>query len=238
LRLNWRLQSQKILLLGICVYAAACATQAPPPPPPPAAPPPPPPVAEAPKPKPAPSKIVKASYQGTATAGQPTASGEPYNPNAMTAASKTLPLGSVVKVTNPENGRTVKVRINDRGPFVPGRSLDLSKKAAEKLGVTKKGVVKVKVTPVEKHPHVEEAKAKAPSTVKDATRTDITPVAEHPATDGTKSPAVGKAATAASITPITDHAATDGAKTSPAPQNPATGNAPAAPSRNPSVSEN
>ncbi len=66
----------------------------------------------------------------------------------MTAASKTLPIGTVVKVTNPENGRTVKVRINDRGPYVRGRSLDLSHRAAQKLGITHKGVARVKVVKV------------------------------------------------------------------------------------------
>ena len=79
-------------------------------------------------------------------------SGEPYNPNALTAASRNLPMGSTVKVTNPETGRSVKVRINDRGPFVHGRSLDLSKSAAEKIGITHKGVARVKVTPVNSAP--------------------------------------------------------------------------------------
>src|SRR5271154_1286692 len=132
LKLDNRRLNTRIALLGICLFAAACATQAPPPPPPqPLAPPPPPSIA-APKPKPSPSKVVKASFQGTATAGRTTASGEPYDPKAMTAASKTLPMGSVIKVTNPETSKSVNVRINDRGPFVPGRSLDLSKGAAEK----------------------------------------------------------------------------------------------------------
>jgi rare lipoprotein A len=97
------------------------------------------------------AKVVKASYQSTVTAGRPTSSGEPYNPNALTAASKTLPIGSVVKVTNPSTGEAVKVRINDRGPFVPGRSIDLSKRAAREIGITKKGVSKVVVAPVSSH---------------------------------------------------------------------------------------
>ena len=91
-----------------------------------------------------PSKTVRTSYQGSGTAGQPTASGEPYNPNDLTAASRNLPIGSTVKVTNPDTGRSVKIRINDRGPFVHGRSLDLSKRAAEKIGITHKGVARVK----------------------------------------------------------------------------------------------
>jgi rare lipoprotein A len=92
------------------------------------------------------SHIAKASWYGPGLVGKKTTSGEPYNPNALTAASKTLPLGSVVKVTNPENGKSVKVRINDRGPFVPGRSLDLSKRAAEKIGIVHRGVAQVKVS--------------------------------------------------------------------------------------------
>jgi len=90
-------------------------------------------------------KTLMASYQGSETAGQPTASGEPYNPNDLTAASRILPMGSIVMVTNPDTGRSVKVRIDDRGPFVHGRSLDLSKRAAEKIGITHKGVTRVKV---------------------------------------------------------------------------------------------
>jgi rare lipoprotein A len=61
-------------------------------------------------------------------------------------------MGSTVKVTNPETGRSVKVRINDRGPFVHGRSLDLSKSAAQKIGITQKGVARVKVAPVDSNP--------------------------------------------------------------------------------------
>jgi rare lipoprotein A len=81
-----------------------------------------PPVAATPEAVPKSSKTVKTSYQGSDTAGQPTASGEPYNPNDLTAASRNLPIGSTVKVTNPDTGRSVKVRINDRGPFVHGRA--------------------------------------------------------------------------------------------------------------------
>ena len=92
------------------------------------------------------SHLAKASWYGPGMAGKKTTSGEAYNPKALTAASKTLPIGSVVKVTNPENGKAVKVRINDRGPFVPGRSLDLSQHAAEKIGITHKGVAPVKVS--------------------------------------------------------------------------------------------
>lgn len=68
-----------------------------------------------------------------------TASGERMNPAAMTAAHRTLPFGSKVKVINQKNGRSIVVRINDRGPFVKGRVLDLSKAAAQKLGFLNAG---------------------------------------------------------------------------------------------------
>lgn len=68
-----------------------------------------------------------------------TASGERMNPAAMTAAHRTLPFGTRVKVTNQRNGRSVIVRINDRGPFVKGRVIDLSKAAAGKLGFISRG---------------------------------------------------------------------------------------------------
>jgi rare lipoprotein A len=89
---------------------------------------------------------------GTKPAGRPTASGEAYDPNELTAASKTLPLGSTVEVTNPSNGRSVRVRINDRGPYVKGRSLDLSKRAAEEIGLTEKGVGRVKIRRIDSKP--------------------------------------------------------------------------------------
>jgi rare lipoprotein A len=98
------------------------------------------------------SKTVTASYQGSRSAGRTTASGEPYDPNDLTAASRNLPIGSTAKITNPATGRSVKVRINDRGPFVHGRSLDLSKSAAGKIGITHEGVARVTVTPVNSHP--------------------------------------------------------------------------------------
>ncbi len=88
-----------------------------------------------------------ASWYGPGFAGRPTSTGETYNPEELTAASKTLPLGSHVRVTNPDTGRSVVVRINDRGPFVRGRSLDLSHGAAQQIGLTGKGVGRVQVTP-------------------------------------------------------------------------------------------
>jgi rare lipoprotein A len=93
------------------------------------------------------SRTEVASWYGPGFAGRRTSSGEIYNPEGLTAASKTLPLGSHVRVLNPDTGRSVVVRINDRGPFVRGRSLDLSHRAAAQIGLTGKGVGSVRVTP-------------------------------------------------------------------------------------------
>ena len=93
------------------------------------------------------SRTEVASWYGPGFAGRRTSSGETYNPESLTAASKTLPLGSHVRVTNPDTGRSVVVRINDRGPFVRGRSLDLSHGAAKQIGLTGKGVGRVQVSP-------------------------------------------------------------------------------------------
>jgi peptidoglycan lytic transglycosylase len=79
-----------------------------------------------------------------------TASGERFNTHAMTAAHPTLPFGTRLRVTNVTNGRSVVVRINDRGPYVPGRVVDLSESAAESLGMVERGVVKVKLDVMQK----------------------------------------------------------------------------------------
>ncbi len=86
-----------------------------------------------------------ASWYGPKFHGKRTASGEVYNMYAFTAAHKILPLGTHVLVTNLENGRQVVVRINDRGPFVPGRIIDLSYAAARALGMVEEGVVPVRI---------------------------------------------------------------------------------------------
>ncbi|HFC97681.1 MAG TPA: septal ring lytic transglycosylase RlpA family protein [Thermosulfurimonas dismutans] len=86
-----------------------------------------------------------ASWYGPGFHGRRTASGEIYNMYAFTAAHRILPLGTYVLVTNLENGRRVVVRINDRGPFVPGRIIDLSYAAARALGMLEKGVVRVRL---------------------------------------------------------------------------------------------
>ncbi|WP_295802783.1 septal ring lytic transglycosylase RlpA family protein [uncultured Microbulbifer sp.] len=87
----------------------------------------------------------QASWYGTKFHGRKTANGEVYNMYAMSAAHKTLPLPSYAKVTNLDNGRSVIVRVNDRGPFVPGRIIDLSYTAAQKLGYIDRGVARVVV---------------------------------------------------------------------------------------------
>lgn len=87
-----------------------------------------------------------ASWYGAEFANLPTASGEIFEPEDVSAAHRTLPLGTVVDVTNERNGKTVRVRVNDRGPFVAGRIIDLSKGAAEKIDAVADGVVPVRLT--------------------------------------------------------------------------------------------
>ncbi len=86
-----------------------------------------------------------ASWYGTKFHGHRTSSGEPYDMYAMTAAHKTLPIPSYVEVHNLDNQRKIIVRVNDRGPFISGRIIDLSYVAAKKLGITTKGVGRVKI---------------------------------------------------------------------------------------------
>ena len=85
----------------------------------------------------------QASWYGHPHHGKPTSSGDIYDMNRLTAAHRTLPLGTRVLVTNLDNGRTVEVLINDRGPFRRGRILDLSYAAARRLGAVGEGVVPV-----------------------------------------------------------------------------------------------
>jgi rare lipoprotein A len=95
--------------------------------------------------KPKPYQIGTASWYGEYFDGKPTASGEPYDMYDMTAAHLTLPLGSLVRVTNLRNGRAIVVRVNDRGPIVPGRIIDLSYGAAAALGYDKRGLQRVRL---------------------------------------------------------------------------------------------
>lgn len=87
----------------------------------------------------------QASWYGKNYHGKLTASGEKYNMRAYTAAHKTLPFGTIVKVTNTNNGKSVDVKINDRGPFVAGRVIDLSPKAFNKIGDTNQGLFPVTI---------------------------------------------------------------------------------------------
>jgi rare lipoprotein A len=83
------------------------------------------------------------------TEGSQTANGEKFDGRQLTAAHATLPFGTRVRITNVTNGRSVTVRINDRGPFVPGRVVDVSYSAAESLGMTERGIAKVKLEVVQ-----------------------------------------------------------------------------------------
>ncbi len=90
-------------------------------------------------------EIGLASWYGEECAANTTATGEPYDVNKLTAAHPSLPLGSWIKVTNLGNHRSVILRVNDRGPFVPGRILDVSEAAARRLGFHEAGLAKVRV---------------------------------------------------------------------------------------------
>jgi rare lipoprotein A (peptidoglycan hydrolase) len=92
-----------------------------------------------------PYQVGTASWYGTDFNGKMTASGEPYNMYDLTAAHMKLPLGTKVRVTNLRNGKAVVVRVNDRGPVVPGRIIDLSYSAARVLGVKAYGVQRVRL---------------------------------------------------------------------------------------------
>jgi len=92
-----------------------------------------------------PYQVGTASWYGTQFQGKPTASGEPFDMRDFTAAHPSLPLGTFVKVTNLRNGKAVVVRINDRGPVVDGRIIDVSYNAARALGFNQRGLQKVRL---------------------------------------------------------------------------------------------
>lgn len=112
---------------------AACVQQAPPPPPP------------APPPAPTFSQVGTASYYSKKFEDHKTANGERFKSDALTAAHRTLPIGTMVRVTNLRNHRSVVVRINDRGPFSRKRIIDLSPAAAKALGIHNQGLMHVKI---------------------------------------------------------------------------------------------
>lgn len=115
-------------------------------------------------------EIGLASWYGAQHNGRPTSTGERFDMSALTAAHKTLPLPSLVEVTNRANGRRVILRVNDRGPFVDSRIIDLSRAAAEELGLLSQGVGEVRVRYVGRAPRtgggtaLRRAEAAAPST--------------------------------------------------------------------------
>lgn len=131
-----------VLLAALCVVAAGCATGRPPGPAtsrPPSAP-----LREAPAARPSPDGMTGlASWYGQAHHGKKTSSGEVYDRTQLTAAHRTLPMGTRVRVTNVENDRSVVVRINDRGPFKRGRIIDLSQAAAREIGALGEGLFTV-----------------------------------------------------------------------------------------------
>lgn len=141
-----------------------------------------------------------ASWYGPTFYGKHTANGEMYDGNALTAAHKTLPLPVNVRVTNLENGKSLVVRVNDRGPFARGRIIDLSKRAAELLDVVQTGTARVRVTylsradlnggppPSETPPEIASALPAAPSGKVDVAALNVVPGAtvEPPPAEPTK----------------------------------------------------
>jgi len=95
------------------------------------------------------SYVGYASYYGQEFAGKPTANGEIFDPLGLTAAHKEYPFGTILKVTNLKNKKSVIVRVNDRGPFIQGRTIDLSRGAAVQIGMILEGVTKVKIEVLE-----------------------------------------------------------------------------------------
>ncbi|MFO8001223.1 MAG: septal ring lytic transglycosylase RlpA family protein [Marinilabilia sp.] len=100
--------------------------------------------------KPAYTEQGKASYYAFSLQGRPTASGTIFHHDSLTAAHRTLPLGTKLKVVNLENDSSVIVKVNDRGPFVEDRILDLSRAAFRKLAPLEKGIIEVKIEVVER----------------------------------------------------------------------------------------
>jgi rare lipoprotein A len=97
-------------------------------------------------------QVGMASYYGHKFHGRPTASGEIFDMNGISAAHRELPLGTVIRVTHLGNGRSLIVKVNDRGPFVDGRILDLSLGAAKRLDMIEEGVAEVKIEIVKEAP--------------------------------------------------------------------------------------
>jgi rare lipoprotein A len=126
-----------------------------------------------------PYQVGTASWYGANFHGKPTASGERYDMYDMTAAHLTLPMGSYVRVTNLHNGRAVVVRVNDRGPIVPGRIIDLSYGAAQALQFRAKGLQRVRLDVVSR-PQTNVAKLAPPKPTYQTVAYNHPPVAELP----------------------------------------------------------
>ena len=138
-----------------------------------------------------------ASYYGDEFNGRQTANGEIYDMNAFTAAHRTLPFGSVVEVTNLDSGASTFVRINDRGPFVANREIDLSKAAANAIGMVQQGIARVSIklistptavqqsVPSQPAPVTTTAVTAAPTTVVSTTTTQVTTQTVNTSTAGT-----------------------------------------------------
>ena len=131
---------RRLALFAIVAAALAGCQAAPPPPPPP------PPIVHAPPPF---TQTGLASWYGANFEGKRTADGGHFREDGLTAAHRTLPLGTVARVTNLENGRSVTVRITDRGPYEGKRIIDVSARAAAELGMKKHGVVRVRIEVVD-----------------------------------------------------------------------------------------
>ena len=152
-----------------------------------------------------------ASWYGKKFHGRRTASGEAYNMYAMTAAHKTLPIPSYARVRNPSNGKEVVVRVNDRGPFSPGRVIDLSYTAALKLGVLN-GVAPVEITRItEDDIRTGAAFRKAPTLAGDAPATGAVGELDRPVAT-TRTRPVAVAATSSVVQPAMEPAAPDAPK--------------------------
>lgn len=131
-----------------------------------------------------------ASWYGPNFHAKETANGEVYDQNAVTAAHKTLPMPCYVRVTNLENGRSIVVRINDRGPYVASRIIDLSRRSAQMLGVEGRGTAKVRVQIMAEESRELAAKLKA------GQRVDFAAIPAAPATESQPPPAVVRPAPA------------------------------------------
>lgn len=157
-----------------------------------------------------------ASWYGSDFHGKSTANGERYDMSTMTAAHRTLPMPSMVRVTNLENGRSIRVRVNDRGPYARGRIIDLSRRAAELLGFQNKGTARVRVQyegrgDVGGSAPAEEVVAARPSDLKAAPLSGVSSTELAPPSGATAAPARETAAlpspSATTMAPVADEPA-------------------------------